>query len=294
MGNTLKSKFKKIVKVLIIGFLVLFVFRFIYGFSIGNRAISIQSNRLDNVVNESFSFSQNTIKKNYASKQYKQNDTSSVMVDQKYEKIADISTKSQDFDKEEKEARDKIEKYEGLIQFEEKSGDKGNQRLNLIIGVPPENFDNLYKDLSSIGSIKSKQITKTDKTNEYKELNARKASLEKIRTSLIELKSKGGKIEEYMELENRILDIEQQLQNLGVSLGDFDDENEFCTVKFYIVEGKEVRISMLHRVKVALEWTIEFYLKTMAALFFLSLFSYLILLIIEKLRVIEKLIGKKE
>ena len=42
-----------------------------------------------------------------------------------------------------------------------------------------------------------------------------KKSLEKIRTSLIELKSKGGKIEEYMDLENRILEIEQPTSRLG-------------------------------------------------------------------------------
>ncbi len=186
-----------------------------------------------------------------------------------------------------------IKKYDALIQFEQKSGNKGYRRLNLVIGVPPKNFDSLYHQLVKIGRVQAKQITKKDKTNEYKELNAKKKSLEKIRTSLIELKSKGGQISEYIELENRILEIERQLQDLGVSLGDFDDENEFCTVKFSLLEGKEIKIGIMQRIKVALQWTIKIYLKLMITLFFLSLFAYLFLLIIDKLKVIEKLIRKE-
>ena len=90
------------------------------------------------------------------------------------------------------------------------------------------------------------------------------------------------------------MEIEQQLQELGVSLGDFDDENEFCTVQFSLLEGKEIKISFIYRVKVALEWTIKFYLRIIAILFFLTFFAYLILVSIDKLKVIERIINKKE
>ncbi len=94
-----------------------------------------------------------------------------------------------------------------------------------------------------IGSIKSKEITKIDKTNEFRNLNAKKASLETTRQSLIELKKQSGKIEEFVNLQNRILEIEQQLQDLGVLLGNFDEENEFCTVRFSLHETREIKIS---------------------------------------------------
>lgn len=288
MGQNLKKRSKKIITILISSFAIMFVFRFIYGYTITPVDISFEQNQM---YDNSIQYGQ----KNYASKKYEKSAAqSSVQLDQKYEKIADISTKSNQFENEEKEAREEIEKYKGLIQFEEKSGNKGAQKLNLLIGVPPENFDSLYNSLISIGKVQSKQITKKDKTNEYKELNARKASLEKIRMSLIDLKSKGGKIDEYMQLENRILEIEQQLQALGVSLGDFDDENEFCTVKFSIQEGKEAKISLIHRVKVAFEWTIKYYLAIMAILFFITFFAYLLVLIIDKLKVFEKIVSRKD
>lgn len=290
----MKDSFNKQLRTLIAGFLflfvILFVFRLIYGYTKTINSSAGQTQFFERVTSTN---------KNYASKKYKVKSSNAptnapVKVDQKYEKVAEISTKSTKFDEEEKQARDKVEQYEALIQFEQKSGNKGNRKLNLLIGVPPESFDNLFNDLIGIGKVQAKQITKKDKTNEYKELNAKKASLEKIRNSLIGLKTKGGKIEEFMQLENRILEIEQQLQGLGVSLGDFDDENEFCTVQFSLLEGKEVKISFLHRVKVALEWTVKFYLRLFTGLFFMILFSYLLLLAVDKLKIIQRIFDRNE
>lgn len=278
MKPFVKKEFKKTVTILLSLFVVLFVIRLIYGYQTVSEPI------ISNVLHDMVEFSVSN-RKNYASKKYKLNSgISPISLDQKYEKIADINTMSNQFDKEEKEIRTQIKDYEGLIQFENKSGNKGQRRLNLVIGIPPENFDSIYHSLIKIGKIQSKQITKTDKTNEYKELNARKASLEKIRSSLIELKEKGGRIDEYMQLENRILDIEQQLQELGVSLGNFDDENEFCTVKVALSEGQLIEIGLLQRVKVALEWTIKYYALLLFGLSFAALFVYLLLLSIEKIR----------
>lgn len=287
MKPELKKKFKKIVLILILGFIVLFAFRFIYGFTKSNDITNDQTPQFDNM---------SSGKRNYASKEYKvqsaNQSNSPVKVDQKYEKIAEINAKSGNFEEEEKQTRRQIEKYNAIIQFEQKSGNSGYRRLDLLIGVPPENFDSLYSSLITIGKVLAKQITKKDKTNEYKELNAKKNSLEQIRTSLIELKLKGGKIEEYMQLENRILEIEEQLQELGVSLGDFDNENEFCTVKYSIQESQMSKISIYSRVKVALEWTVKMYLQIMVLVFFLILVAYLILYSIEKLKILESIVRK--
>ena len=97
-----------------------------------------------------------------------------------------------------------------------------------------------------------------------------------------------------MQLENRILEIEQQLQELGVSLGDFDNENEFCTVQYTLQEGKEKKISFIHRVKVALEWSIKYYLTFVASLLFMVLAVYFILMILNQLKLIERIMNKKE
>ncbi|MGB5820613.1 MAG: DUF4349 domain-containing protein [Saonia sp.] len=287
MKQVMKRKLKRIITILLLGFIALFVFRLMYGF---NKVIENTPDQIQ------FFETISTLRKNYASKEYKISNSgqSPVKVDQKYEKIAEINTTSTQFDQEEKRVREKIKSFDALIQFEQKSGNKDHRKLNLLIGVPPQNFDSIYKDLIKIGKVKGKQIIKTDKTNEYNELNAKKSSLEKIRASLIVLKSKGGKIEEYMQLENRILEIEQQLQALGVSLGNFDDENEFCTVRLSLWEGKVSKITFLQRTKVALEWTVNIYLRIMVVLFFIALSAYMMLLAVEKLQLLERITKKNE
>ncbi|MEM1135451.1 MAG: DUF4349 domain-containing protein [Bacteroidota bacterium] len=263
MKTTFRQRLRKLILILLSGFILLFIFRLIYGYTITIEDTPNQNQFFETISN---------VRRNYASKKYKVSanipNQSPINVDQKYEKIAEVNTKSAKFESEESLLRKNIEENNAIIQFEQKNGNEGYRRLHLLIGVPPEKFDSLYNSLIKIGKVQSKQITKKDKTNEYKELNARKASLEKNLVSLMDLKSKGGKIAEYIDLENRILEIEQQLQALGVNLGDFDDENEFCTVKFSLLEGKIVKISFIHRLKVAFEWTVKFYLRIMVLLFF--------------------------
>ena len=126
-----------------------------------------------------------------------------------------------------------------------------------------------------------------------KNLNAKKSSLEKIRKSLIELKNHTGKIDEFINLQNRILEIESELQDLGVLLGDFDEENEFCTVKFSLIEGRpSVPISLLHRIKVAFEWTVQYFLLLILIVVLCTFSAFFILLIIDKLKILSGIIKK--
>lgn len=280
MTTKTKQNFKKYVVLLIGGFITLFIIRFIYSYNEKETAIQFNNQLISETIWD--------VRKNYASKKHEVfSNTSAVpqtRIDQKYEKIAKISSGTSDFISDEKLIRSQIKNYKALIQYENKSGNAGNRNLNFSIGVPPENFDDMYQSLIKIGVVSAKQITKTDKTNEYKELNAKKLSLEKIRTALVELKAKGGRIDEFMQLENRILEIEQQLQDLGVSLGNFDDENEFCTVQFTLSEGKKINASLITKILSALEWTLETYIKIMAGLSFLALFAYLVSITINKLK----------
>ncbi len=37
-----------------------------------------------------------------------------------------------------------------------------------MVGIPPEKFDTFYIEVLKIGRVKTKEITKIDKTNEFK------------------------------------------------------------------------------------------------------------------------------
>ena len=210
-----------------------------------------------NAVSQDFSYG----KRNIAT-QKRASASAPQATDQKYEQVANIGTTTEEFDDDEARAREQIKSVNALVQFEQRSGLEGYRRLQLAVGVTPENFDALVDSLQGLGKLDRLQIDKTDKTNEYLDLQAKKVSLEKSRDSLIELKSREGDIDEMINLETRILDLEQQIQALGVNLGDFDAENEFSTVKLFlaektksIVKGKGLGARLFE----AAIWTLQYY-----------------------------------
>lgn len=272
-------------------FIVLFVFRLMYGY------LAIDTNA-ENDYSDNFFSSIENLRKNYASEKVSMKGSdvqvaSNIASNQKYEKTASMKLKTSEFDNDEKQLKSKSKSFNAVIQYEQNLGQKGNRQIHLLIGVNPNLFDSFYIELKKIGVLKATEITKVDKTNEYRQLNAKKASIEKTLQSLNELKAKGGQIADFVALNDKILEIEGKAQELGVELGNFDAENEFCTVKLSMYEGAtEKNISFIHRLKVALEWTIEYFAIVAVTALVLSLTTFVLLLIIDKLKLINA-INKK-
>lgn len=284
----MKSRIWKFSKWFVLLFIVLFVFRFTYGYFV----VDTQN---DYTNYDDFFSSVSDMRKNYATEKSKNIDYSIApsLENQKYEKTASMQSKSSKFEEDEKNIRQKTQAYEAIIQYEQNMGQSGSRQLHLMIGISPEKFDNFVSEIKAIGTLSSIQITKVDKTNEFRELNAEKISVEKSLQSLYELKNKGGEVGDFIALNDKILETERQLQTLGVELGNFDSINEFCTVKFSMHESAaKQEISLLHRIKVALIWTIETYLKFIAAIAITIFVSFILILVIDKLNQFKGIIKK--
>ena len=81
----------------------------------------------------------------------------------------------------------------------------------------------------------------------------------------------------------------------AVELGNFDNENEFCSIRLSLYQGaSEKQISLLHRLKVAFEWTIQYYLMMIFGLLCLSAFIFITLLIIDKWNILRAIVDKSE
>lgn len=257
-----KISLKRKLLYIFLGFIVLFFIRLLYGYIVYPAGKS-RINNLGNQINQNSFVLE---RKNYASSKmaYKTKSTgqqTTVTVDQKYEKVGTLSNLTEAYKEDEKKLYSLIEKQQLMIQFEQKSGRAYQRRLNIALGVVPDKFDNIIELLRKIGTLKNIQIDKKDKTNEYKKLEAQRVSLQKARESLLELKQSQGEVGDMITLVNRLLDVENQIQSLGVNLGEFDVKNEFSTVKFTLQEvGKPKAISLNHRVTVALSWAVKIYL----------------------------------
>jgi hypothetical protein len=291
MTTTFKTRFWNLGKWFGGLFILLFIFRLIYGYVATDT--NVRSDYSDN-----FFSSIDNLRKNYASEKMAMKGTdaqmsSSIASNQKFEKTASIKSKSSEFEKDEKFIKSNAKSYNAVIQYEQNLGQKGNRQIHLLIGVNPVLFDSFYLDIQKIGIIKATEITKVDKTNEYRQLNAKKTSIEKTLQSLNELKSRGGEISDFVSLNDKILEVEEKLQELGVELGNFDAENEFCTVKLSLYEGAtERKISFIHRLKVSLEWTIKYFAVIVATTLMLVLTIFVLLVIVDKLKILNAIRSK--
>ncbi len=276
-------------------FAVLFLFRLLYGYyGATDYAGSDEGS-------DSFFSNLTNLRKNYASEKISNNTPAAassgptdVFNTQKYEKTATVSAKTAQFEEDDSLIRRTTAAFDGSIQYEQRMGKKGSRELYLSIGVKPSSFDSFYRAVQGIGNIRSTVITKIDKTNEYRQLNAKKASLETTLSSLKDLKNKGGAISDFIQLHDKILEVETQLQELGVDLGNYNTENEFCTLRYSLYEGGVVvrGTSFYQRVKVALEWTIKYFAISVVALAGVLVCSFFLLLIIDRLKILAAVVAR--
>ena len=314
MNTPFKQRLRRAILWFVVGFIVLFLLRLLYGYITSKETLESGeqgSNYFGNVGN---------LRKNYASEQqgFRKSDfiiggaaepsssakSSSLpptpppaknlqaqaerASSQKYEKTASVRSVTSDFEKDEALLRSTAKKMNALVQYEQSLGNKGYRELHVVIGVNPMLFDSFYVAIQAIGRIKAKDISKVDKTNEYRQLNAKIVSLQKNLTSINELKSRAGQISDYIQLHDKILELERQMQELGVELGNFDAENEFCSVRFSLYEGEAAReISFAQRAKTAFEWTAQYYAILIFVLCGIVATSFLMLLVVEKLKIMQ-------
>jgi hypothetical protein len=248
---------------LALGFLVLFSLRLMYGYWAYPDGRTVENDHTY-INTDSFQLE----RRNYASKKmaYKGSANSGqsiTAVDQKYEKVGTLTNVTDNYSDDEERLYQLIKQEKLMIQLERQAGLASSRQLNIALGVIPDKFDQTIASLRTIGEVKHIQIDKKDKTNEYKKLEAKRVSLQKARDTLLELKQSNGNVGDMIDLTNRLLDIENEIQSLGVSLGEFDEQNEFCTVKLTLKEIDKptiITLSIFHRVKTALIWSFKFYL----------------------------------
>jgi uncharacterized protein DUF4349 len=174
---------------------------------------------------------------------------------QKYEKVATLTELTGHYEDDRKRLDGLIATHQAIVQFERATGLTGRRTLHLGIGVPPERFDAFIDAAKGIGRNAQVDIIKNDKTNEYLQLRAKRTTLEKARAGLEALQASGGSIDERVNVQSRLTDIEERIQALAVSLGEFDSQNELCTVKLTLRETLTAAPrSVSRRVTEALEW----------------------------------------
>lgn len=209
---------------------------------------------------------------NVASAKITQQDNSgqNITIDQKYEKTANLSAVTSDFQQDNQQLRTSIENCEAVIQMENLRGLPGDRLLSVTVGVMPQRFDELVGYMQELGTLKSFTVNKVDKTSEFNYLLAEVETLKMTRDAYASIKEKGGNIQDLLLLEEKILEVEKSMQELGVNLGAYASENSFCTVNLTLQESLSQQLSirfLLTCAKNSFFWTLAAFALVMICVF---------------------------
>lgn len=234
--------------------------------------------------------------RNFTKVKVQQAPDSKIYTTQTYEKIASMYNNTADFEKDEQKLRGIIKEQQAVVQKEDSSGLAGSRRTEMSIGVLPDNFDGTVEKLRKIGKITSFSVTKTDKTGEYAELKAKKAALEETKRSLMALKSRNGKIDELINLENRIYELNKEMQGLGLQIGEFESATDFCTVRITLQETGGVSWAWVYNLIDSMGWALIKELIIIVIIFFGLLAVWIGLKVITVAKDVNKMVeaGKKK
>ena len=193
-------------------------------------------------------------------------------LDQKYERIADIVSRTVNYDADMDRFNVILTEYGAVIQMENRRGLTGGRRADLTVGVRPDAFDAMQDAVSQIGVVVSSSITKTDKTYEYRQMLAEKETLESRRASYEELRKLGGNIPDLLSLEDKIIEVESQIQQQLIGLGEYSDENALCTINYTLYEGTEAGV--LRKLWNALKWSTATYAIILGVMIFTAFAAF--------------------
>jgi hypothetical protein len=182
-----------------------------------------------------------------------------------HEKTAALASDSGAFDDDVAMIRSALEEHKATVFNERNTGIAPRRQLMLEIGVHPEKFDALVEQLRTIAHLDSVSVQQRDRTGEFRRLRAQRESLKKHLAAVQKLRGANNpSIDDTLKVEQKIQDIEKELQALSVQLGELLGKESFYHVHLTLIENPTAgldRAAMLpKRVLHALLWALAWWL----------------------------------
>ncbi|MCI0640914.1 MAG: DUF4349 domain-containing protein [Gemmataceae bacterium] len=151
---------------------------------------------------------------------------------QVFDKLAQLAIGTARFDDDKALVRAALAAHQAVVFNERNGGIAPQQRLTLEVGVHPEEFDALVRALRAIARLDSISVDHRDRTTEFRRLNAQRQALKKHLEAVLKLRggANNPSIDDTLKLEQKIQDIQKELQTLAVQLGEMVGKESYYLV----------------------------------------------------------------
>ena len=168
--------------------------------------------------------------------------TSKPNADRKIVQSANISIRTKEYDIFMTALNQKIEQYSGYVEASEEYNysTSSNRNANMRVKIPAESLDKFIDELSVIGTITSKNITSSDITDSYINVESRINALETEEKTLLGLLEKAQSLTDVIELQDRLSQVRSDLDALKMQKQSYDGMVSYSGVTLDITEVERV------------------------------------------------------
>ena len=149
-----------------------------------------------------------------------------------------ITLESKKFDEDVATIKELVTKNGGYFESTSVSGNKeyGNRGAGFVARIPSDKYEAFMGSVGDVGSLTYKSESVDDITSSYVDVQARLKSLNTKLERLQELESNAENVTELLEIEDRINEVQYQIESYTAQMKTFDDQVDYSTVSIDITE----------------------------------------------------------
>lgn len=153
-------------------------------------------------------------------------------------KTGKISIEVERYDDSEKKVAEITNKFNGYIASSNSSLTSGGRKQGVItIKVPADKFDALLSEISIIGKVLSSNVSASDVTEEYIDLEARLKTQKELEDRLLKLLSdKAAKLSDILEVEEKLSSVRQKIESVEGKMKYLKSQASYSTITISLYE----------------------------------------------------------
>jgi hypothetical protein len=154
-------------------------------------------------------------------------------------KTGNIQVQVQELEKAKEEVLQKVKANKGFTSAADYHDYSSSKQQNITIRVASSNFENLMKDLGSIGYIESQSQSSQDVSEEFVDIEARLKSKREVENRYSEILKSAKTISEILEIEDKLRVIREEIEAREGRLRYLKDQVSLSTINLTLTQKLE-------------------------------------------------------
>lgn len=152
----------------------------------------------------------------------------------------DISMETTKYAETVKSIKGKVREFDGWIQNSDMNHYSDMRTKNVTIRLPYKQVDKFLEEIGEYGTVQSVSDNTRDITLQYADSETRLKNLKTQHKRLLELLETAERLEDIISLEDRLSQVESEIDTYSMEIRNYDDLVDYSTVNISITEKEHI------------------------------------------------------